>query len=69
MAGENAGQAGEGVVALLAHGGEIATDAAEVVRPGGAAEAAGDLLLDFEHAQVALGQIVVEGHAKVMQER
>jgi len=47
----------------------IAANAAELVGPVRAAETAGDLALDFEHAQVAFGLIVVEGHAEVMQER
>lgn len=32
------------------------------------AYAARDFLLDFDHAQVALGLVVIKGYSKVMQE-
>src|SRR5579885_2671868 len=53
--------------ALLAQGGQIATNARESMCPGQRAEAAGDLLLDFDHAQIALGQVVVKRHPQIFQ--
>src|SRR5437763_14405684 len=44
----------------LAQGRHIATNAAKSMGTRQTAEAAGDLLLHFEHAQIALGQVVVK---------
>jgi len=43
---------------LFAQGGQIAANAAEGLGPSYATEAAGDLLLHFDHAQISLRQIV-----------
>jgi len=43
---------------LFAQGRQIATNAAKSMGTRQTAEAAGDLLLHFEHAQIALGQVV-----------
>jgi len=43
---------------LFPQGREIAANAAKGHRTSGRAEAAGDLLLDFDHAQISLGEIV-----------
>src|SRR5438445_12622716 len=53
---------------LLAQGREIAADAAEGHRSRRRAETAGDLLLDLDHADIALRQAIVEGHREVVQE-
>jgi hypothetical protein len=54
VACENAGQPAQDGVTLLAQGGEIAANAAELICPVGAAKAARNLALDLQHAQVAL---------------
>ena len=54
--------------ALFAQRGQIAANARKGLRSRTAAEAAGDLLLHFDHAQIALGQIVIKIHAEVFQE-
>ena len=55
----------EDVGALLVQGREAGADGGEALDPGVGAEGAGDLLLEFGHAHVALGLIVVERHAQV----
>ena len=54
---------------MLAQGGHIRPYATESVGTGGIPERVGDLLLDLEHPQVALGLVIVEGHGPVAQER
>jgi hypothetical protein len=54
--------------ALFAQHRHIAANARKGFRFRRAAEAPGDLLLHFDHAQIALGQIVLTIHAKVFQE-
>ncbi len=44
--------------ALLAQGGQVATNARKRLCSGEGAEAAGDLLLHFDHPKISLGQIV-----------
>jgi hypothetical protein len=51
--------------ALFAQRGQIAANARKGLRSRHASEAPGDLLLHFDHAQIALGQIVIKIHAKV----
>ncbi len=68
MTHKDAIERGEHLDALLAHGGEIAADAAEGARALRAAEGAGDLLLHLDHADVALGLVVVEGDGGVVHE-
>lgn len=57
------------VMALLAHGGQVATDGGGVLGAIPTAKAARDLLLHLEHTQVALGQVVVKGHVEIIEER
>src|SRR5829696_1359622 len=58
---------GQRVPAVLAGGGEIAAQGQERLGPGRGAPAAGDLLLQLHHPQVAFGLVVVERHAGVVQ--
>ena len=58
----------ESVSCLLANRGDVAADAAEGAGTLLSAEAAGDLLLHLEHADILLGQIIVERHPKVVHE-
>ena len=53
--------------ALLAQGGQVATNTSKGLRSSEGSEAAGNLLLDFDHAQIALGEIVVKIHAQIFQ--
>lgn len=53
---------------LFAQGRPIATNTAKGVCSRQTAEAARDLLVHFEHAQIALGQIVVKLHTQILQE-
>lgn len=64
MKGEDQGL--EEVTALLAQGGEIGAVDAERVGALGGAEAAGDFLLEFGHADIAFGLVVVERHLRVL---
>ena len=52
---------------MFAQGGQIATNAAKGLGPSDSAEATGNLLLHFDHAQIALGQIVVKIDAQIFQ--
>src|SRR5438093_2384700 len=65
MPGEDTLKRGKHCLALLLERGEVAPQTTEGDRAGGTAETAGDLLLDFDHAQVAFRLIVVEGHAPI----
>lgn len=56
------------VQALFASGREVAADHAEGLGSGFAAEAARYFLLHFNHAQIVLGLVVVEGQADLAQE-
>src|SRR5258708_56438 len=53
---------------LFAQGRHIATNTAKSLCSRQTAEAARDLLLHFDHAQVPLGQIVVKIHPQIFQE-
>ena len=53
---------------LLAQSRKITADAAEYCHPLFGAETAGDLLLDFDHAKIALRLVVVKRDRKIMQE-
>src|SRR5271170_4470627 len=59
------GEGFEGTDAVLGCGGQVRTDGAEVLRAGDGAHAAGDLDAQFAHADLALGGVVVEGHAGI----
>src|SRR5690242_21911351 len=53
---------------LFAQGRQIAANPAKSLCSCQTAEAARDLLLHFEHAKIALGEIVVKIHTQVLQE-
>src|SRR3954469_15242840 len=55
----------EGPAAVLGRRGEVGAHRGEVLGAGEGAQAAGDLLLDLDHADVTLGRVVVEGHPEV----
>jgi len=59
----------ERVAALVGHGLQVARDTTVGLGELGVAEAAGDLLLDFAHAQVPFGAIVGEGDVRVSGEQ
>ena len=52
-------------MALLSHGGEVATDATKGRRASLAAKGPGDFLLNFHHPQILLGPIVGKWHPEV----
>jgi len=56
------------VEALLAAGGEIASDAGEALGAFESSEATGNLLFHLDHADVLLALVVGEGHVGVEQE-
>ena len=53
---------------MLAGGGEDGTQGGERLGTGVGAEAAGDFLADFHHAQVPFRLIVGEGHGGIVEE-
>src|SRR5712691_91669 len=53
---------------LLAQSRKVTEDAAEYCHPLFGAEATGDLLLDFDHAQISLRLVVVKRHREIEQE-
>src|SRR5260221_7114409 len=68
LAGEDGLHGGKQRGALVAQGRQIASQHSERAGAGVAAEAAGDLLLDLERAQIALSLVVVEGNRQVIEE-
>src|SRR5690348_6756048 len=54
--------------ALFAQRGQIAANAAEGLGTSNATEAAGDLLLHFDHPKISLRQIVIKIHTQILQE-
>jgi hypothetical protein len=52
---------------LFAQGGQVAPNASKSLCASPRAEATGDLLLNFHHPQISLGQIVVERHTQIFQ--
>ena len=54
--------------ALFAQGGEIASDATKHPRSCLLTETARDFLLDFDHANIAFGLVIIKGHSKILQE-
>lgn len=58
----------EEVAALFAQRGEVGADGAEGLGAGDGTETPGGLLLEFRHADIAFGMVVVEGHARVGEE-
>ena len=55
----------EEVESLFAQGGQVAPHAGKSAGSFRGAEGAGDFLLQFDHAHVPFGQIVIEGHTQV----
>src|SRR5258707_12763560 len=53
---------------LFAQGGQIAANESKGLSASNATEAAGDLLLNFDHAKISLCEIIVKIHTKVLQE-
>lgn len=54
--------------ALLANGRDVGTDVTESISAVLGTKSAGNLLFEFDHAYIPLGQIVVEGDAEVIHE-
>lgn len=65
---ENGLEGGQEVEALLLEGSDVAAEAAEDAYFDIGAEATGDLLLHFHHAQVPLGLVVVKGKVEPVHE-
>ena len=63
LKGESEGM--EDVAPLFAQRGEVGTDGAEGLGAGDGTETPGGLLLEFRHADIAFGLVVVEGHTRV----
>ena len=55
----------EDIAALFAQRGEVGADGAEGLGTSDGTETPGGFLLEFWHADIAFGQIVVEGHTRV----
>jgi len=53
---------------VLAGGREVAADRQEPLSAGGGAPAAGDFLLELDHADVLLGLVVAKRHPEVVSE-
>jgi hypothetical protein len=65
---EGHGQGAIGIDGLLAQGGEVGADGGGGLRPVLGAEAAGNLLLELGHTDVALGLVVIERDIQVGEE-
>ena len=52
---------------LFAQGGQIAANATKCLSASKTAEAARDLLLHLDHAQIAFSEVVVKIHAQIFQ--
>ncbi len=68
LASEDGLQGSEERHALLAHRGEVASDASERLGAAVGAEGARNFLLDLEHAQILLRLVIVEGDGEVVEE-
>jgi hypothetical protein len=68
MAGQRLFQRGQHRPALLAQRRQIAPNAAKGLSAEHTAETARDLLLHFDHPDIALGQAIVKGHREIVQE-
>jgi hypothetical protein len=58
----------EEVGLVFSDGGDVAAQAAESVSAGGGSKGAGDFKFDFDHADVALGEVVIERDAEIVGE-
>src|SRR2546426_4288973 len=61
-------QGGKQRHALLTQGGQVATNARKGLCASEGSEAARDLLLDFDHAQIPFRLVVIKIHTQVFQE-
>src|SRR5436305_5860688 len=68
MADQGLFQSGQHRHALLAQGRQIASDAAKDLCTSQRAEAAGNLLLHFDHPKIPLREAIVKRHSEVLQE-
>ncbi len=68
MADQSLFQRGEQRHALLTQRGEIASDATKGKSTDQGTETARDLLLHFDHTDIALSQTIVKGHREIVQE-
>ena len=68
MTAQSGLQRGEQVQALLAQRRQVAADATKSPRSRFAAEGARDLLLDFDHPNIALRLVIVKRHSEVGEE-
>ena len=59
------GEGMEDIAALFAQRGEVGADGAEGLGTSDGTQTPGGLLLEFWHADIAFGQIVVKGHTPV----
>ena len=62
---KGAGEGVEKILAVLHRGGDVGANLGEPTGTRKGAKAAGDFLLDLEHAKVAFGQVVGEGDTEV----
>src|SRR5512135_3088164 len=62
-------QGGKQRHALLAQGGQVATNASKRLCASPSSEAARDLLLDFDHAQISFRLVVIKRDTQVFQKR
>ena len=62
-------QGGEEIEALFAQRRQVSAKAAKDLGSSGCAEAARHLLLHFEHANIAFGQVVIKWHCEVIDKR
>src|SRR5690349_8206175 len=65
---KHSAQSSQHSMPLLLHRGEIAADAAKGRGASRTAKGAGDLLLDFRHAQIPLGKVVRKGDGEVIEQ-
>src|SRR6266566_9649935 len=67
MGGEGGDRVDDGMV-VLARGAEVGAEREEYLGAGDRAPAAADLLLELDHSQVALGEVVIERDLEVVGE-
>ena len=63
---KESGEKGKEGMTLLVHSREIRTDETSGLSARPTAKAAGDFLLNFDHANIAFDQIIVEGDSKII---
>ncbi len=65
MTSKRAAQPSKEIQSLFAQGGQVAPNTCKGNGPGLTAKGTRDFLLQFDHAQIPLGQIVVERHPQI----